>query len=57
MHQPFVAHHVPYVDEATRLAMLDDLRACIRDLDSRPVLQMPDLDDYDATFAPKGIGP
>jgi len=57
VHRPFVAHHVPYVDDAARRAMLDDLRACVRDLDGRPVLPVPDLDAYDATFAPKGAMP
>lgn len=53
VHRPFVAYHVPYVDDAARRTMLDDLRACVRDLEHRPVLQMPDLDAYDTAFAPK----
>ncbi|MFE1603285.1 NAD(P)H-dependent oxidoreductase [Methylobacterium sp. ID0610] len=53
VHRPFVAHHVPYVDDATRGAVLDDLRTCVRDLDERPVLPMPDVGAYDASFAPK----
>lgn len=37
--------------------MLDELRACVRDLNDRPLLPMPDLDAYDDTFAPKDAGP
>jgi len=54
VHQPFVAYHVPYVDDAARRVMLERLRACVRDLEDRPVMAVPDLDSYDASFAPKG---
>ena len=57
VHQPFIAHHVPYVEEAARRGMLDGLRACMRDLDDRPLLPMPDLHAYDDTFAPKDAPP
>ncbi len=56
VHRPFAAYHVPYVDDARRRAMLDELAAYIRDLDRQPVLAMPDLDAYDETLAPKGRG-
>jgi NAD(P)H dehydrogenase (quinone) len=54
VHRPFVAYHVPYVDDARRRAMLDELAAHVRDLDRQPTLAMPDLDAYDETLAPKG---
>ncbi len=53
VHSPFVAWHVPYVDEATRGAMLDDLDTYVRTLDRQPILPMPDLGAFDETFAPK----
>jgi NAD(P)H dehydrogenase (quinone) len=56
VHRPFVAYHVPYVDDARRRAMLDGLAAYVRDLDRQPTLAMPDLEAYDDTLAPKGRG-
>lgn len=53
VHRPFVAHHVPYVDDARRREMLAELAAYVRTLDRQPVLAMPDLEDYDETLAPK----
>lgn len=57
VHQPFIAYHVPYVDEASRRAMLDALRSCVRALADRPLMAVPDLDAYDAALAPKGNSP
>lgn len=57
VHRPFIAYHVPYVDDAARRGTLDELCACVRDLDDRPLLPMPDLHAYDDTFAPKGARP
>ena len=54
VHEPFIAYHAPYLSDAERQAILDDLRQAVRSLDGRPVLPMPDLNDFDATFAPKG---
>lgn len=53
VHRPYVAYHTPYVDAARRRAMLEELRGDVCGLDSRPILPMPDLDDYDEVFAPK----
>lgn len=53
VHRPFVAYHVPYVDDSARRAMLEDLRRCVDGLDARPILPLPDLEDYDETFAPR----
>ena len=52
VHEPFIAYHVPYVDAAAREAMLEDLRACVRVLDARPVMAMPDLALFDERLAP-----
>jgi len=54
VHAPFVAYHVPYVDDAARRAMLADLAHYVHTLDRQPVLAMPDLADFDDTFAPRG---
>lgn len=53
VHRPFVAYHVPYVDDAARAAMLEDLRAYLRDLEAQPVLPLPNLDRFDERLAPK----
>lgn len=52
VHRPFVAYHVPYVNEAERKSMLDDLSDYVRSLESQPVMAMPDLSAYDETFRP-----
>lgn len=51
--EPFVAYHVPYVDDATRRQMLVRWRELLTHLDHRPVLPMPRLDDFDDTFRPR----
>lgn len=53
VHRPFIAYHVPYVEEADRCAILEELRRCVLGLEARPVLPMPDPGDYDETFAPR----
>lgn len=53
VYDPFIAYHVPYVDAADRAAILSSLEQTITDLDRRPVLQKPDLSDFDEEFAPK----
>ncbi|MBO6639061.1 MAG: NAD(P)H-dependent oxidoreductase [Roseitalea sp.] len=50
--EPFFAHHVPYVDDAARAAMLEGWRACLENIDARPVLPMPTLDDFDDRMRP-----
>ena len=47
VHAPFVAWHVPYVEDQTRRAMLTDLRTYVRTLDEQPCLEMPDLSAFD----------
>jgi NAD(P)H dehydrogenase (quinone) len=49
---PFVAHHVPYVTDDQRRAMLDDFRGMLDRLDSLELLPMPRLEDYDETMRP-----
>ncbi|WP_018230543.1 NAD(P)H-dependent oxidoreductase [Methyloversatilis universalis] len=50
--EPFYAHHVPYLPEAERAAMLEHWRAALGALDARPTLPMPSLDRFDDTFRP-----
>lgn len=44
---PFVAWHVPYVDDAARAQYLDDYEDRLRNLDSLTPLAFPSLDDFD----------
>ena len=50
--EPFYAYHVPYVDDQTRGAMLDQLDREMRSIDRRRVLPMPSLDGFDEQFRP-----
>ncbi len=53
VHRPFVAYHVPYVQQPRREEILRDLRAYVRALDRQPVLPVPDLDRFDETLRPR----
>jgi len=53
VHRPFVAWHVPYVDDDARTAMLSGLRRYVRTLDGQPFMEMPELARFDETFRPK----
>ena len=57
VHEPFVAWHVPYVNDAARRAMLATLEAELGRLDERPTLPMPSVHDHDAEFRPLAIRP
>lgn len=52
VYEPFFAHHVPYLDDTTRAGILTKLGSEIQNIDSRPVLAMPSLDDFDDEFRP-----
>ncbi len=52
VHEPFIAWHTPYISHREREATLQRLGAAVATLDSRPTLPMPDLDNFDETFAP-----
>jgi NAD(P)H dehydrogenase (quinone) len=56
VYEPFFAHHVPYVDDTTRASMLMKLWNEIQNVENRPVLSMPSLDDFDDGFQPKSAG-
>lgn len=56
VYQPFYAHHVPYVDEQERKAMLSQLSHEVRELDRRPLLSMPNLDRFDDELRPLANG-
>ncbi|RTL47482.1 MAG: flavodoxin family protein [Rhodocyclaceae bacterium] len=51
--EPFVAYHVPYIDDGARSALLAQWRDELKQLDRRPVMAMPSLADFDDTFRPR----
>lgn len=53
VHAPFIAWHVPYISDDARKQMLADLAEYVRTLDDQPLLDMPDLGDFDDSFQPK----
>ena len=53
VHRPFIAYHTPYLERRQREALLENLRAYVRRLEDQPGLSLPDLNDFDETFAPK----
>lgn len=50
--EPFVAYHAPYIDQDGREGILEALRQHVARIESLPALPMPDLESFDATFAP-----
>ncbi len=50
---PFVAWHVPYVDDAARAQYLTDYEDRLRNLDALTPLAFPSLDDFDDTMRRK----
>lgn len=52
VHEPFVAYHVPYIDEAARVGILQSLREQMTDVAQRRLLTMPTLADFDDRFKP-----
>ena len=50
--EPFVGYHVPYIGDPARVALLEDLREVVADLDHRAILPMPDLARFDEKLAP-----
>ncbi|EJL87110.1 putative NADPH-quinone reductase (modulator of drug activity B) [Polaromonas sp. CF318] len=53
VYDPFFAYHAPYVDNDVRVSMLMRLYYEIEKLESRPVMPMPSLEDFDDQFRPK----
>ncbi|KRS15016.1 NAD(P)H-dependent oxidoreductase [Roseovarius indicus] len=53
---PFVAHHVPYIDDAARAALLEELDAHVARFDSLETLSFPSLDDFDDQMNPIAAG-
>lgn len=51
---PFVAHHVPYLKQPEREAIMQAWQAHLDQIDSLEPLKMPSLNDYDATLHPLG---
>ncbi|KWR77786.1 NAD(P)H-dependent oxidoreductase [Cupriavidus sp. IDO] len=50
--EPFIAYHVPYIGATERKELLRDLQKAISTLDSRQVLSMPSLNNFDDEFRP-----
>ena len=53
VYEPFIAYHVPYIDNALRVQMLEELGQVVQNLATRPFIPMPDLGKYDDKFRPK----
>ncbi len=49
---PFVACHVPYIDDGARRAILGDFSGWLARMDSLQALPMPSLDAFDDTMRP-----
>jgi len=56
VYEPFFAHHVPYVDDATRAGILMKLGSEVRSIGGRSVLSMPSLDNFDDELRPVHSG-
>lgn len=52
--EPFYAYHVPYISDRERQTILADWSKSLDDLDSRPALTMPRLEEFDGTLSPVG---
>lgn len=50
--EPFIAYHVPYVTEEARGGMLVSLRQALQTIDTRPMVSLPTLSDFDEQFRP-----
>lgn len=49
---PYVAYHVPYLEEAERRSILDGYGLHLQGLDQCEPLRFPSLDDFDETLRP-----
>jgi NAD(P)H dehydrogenase (quinone) len=50
--EPFIAYHVPYINEESRKEILANWQQALAELDNRALMQMPNLHDFDDTFKP-----
>ena len=53
--KPFVAYHVPYIEKPERLAILENFKNDLKNLNNAPIVPMPNLADFDERFNPKKI--
>jgi NAD(P)H dehydrogenase (quinone) len=51
--EPFVAYNTPYIGEEARSGLLDALRGHVEQVEKLPILQMPQLENFDSTFTPR----
>lgn len=49
---PYFAYHVPYINDEARQEVLRDLQEYIARIEQLPCMEMPSLDNFDATFHP-----
>lgn len=50
--QPFFAHHIPYLEEADRNAIMDNWRQHVAAVDTLPLRPRPSLANFDDRFRP-----
>ncbi|NDZ17655.1 NAD(P)H dehydrogenase [Variovorax sp. WS11] len=50
--QPFIGWHVPYVSQETRVALLEEYRDRLLNLESEPPMDFPTLGDFDELLRP-----
>ncbi|GAB3628327.1 NAD(P)H dehydrogenase [Pandoraea terrae] len=53
--EPFFGYHIPYLDDAERHGILNEWYQALATLDSRSLLPMPSLRNYDETLALRRI--
>jgi NAD(P)H dehydrogenase (quinone) len=53
--EPFIAYHVPYINDESRKEILVNWKQALVDLESRAVMPMPNLNHFDDTFKPKNL--
>lgn len=49
---PFVAHHVPYISQESRVELLDQYRRRLKELETLTPLQFPSMDHFDSSLRP-----
>lgn len=52
VYEPFIAYHVPYVSEAERRGMLEELGQELTELETRKTFSIPSVENFDNQFRP-----
>ena len=50
--QPFVAHHVPYISQESRVELLGQYRRRLKELEALTPLQFPSMDNFNSSLRP-----